>query len=108
MAETITGTLQRERIRKADRDWVKDYARILAEEAGLLPVRYWPETVFVLGDDRTPQGRPMLWSAPDGTKAFGDIPHGTRVCFVATVKRWTNGIGGDISHIRNVESRRTE
>ena len=49
MAETITGTLQRERIRKADRDWVKDYARILAEEAGLLPVRYWPETVFVLG-----------------------------------------------------------
>lgn len=105
MAETITGTLQRERRRKADRDWVKDYARTLAEEAGLVPVHYWPETVYVLGDERTEHGRPMLWSAPEGTKAFGDIPNGARVRFVAVVKRWTNGIGGDISRIRNVESR---
>lgn len=102
MSEIITGTLRRIRTRKASRDWARDMADRLAEEAGLKPVRYWPERVYVEGDTLGSTGKPNVWSV-SRPKAFDGIADGARVRFKATVSRWDNGIGGTCSRISGVE-----
>jgi hypothetical protein len=103
MSEIITGTLRRIRTRKASRDWARDMADRLAEEAGIKPVRYWPERVYVAGDTLGSTGKPSVWSVRGHEDCFDGIPDGTRVRFKATVSRWDNGIGGTCSRISGVE-----
>lgn len=102
---TLTGVLHRYQERKHERDWLKDYARLLSEQAGHIAPRMWPEEAYVEGDDLGSTGRPAIWNV--NPKAFGAIPSGTRVRFVASVSRWDNGgghsLGGDCRRVRKVE-----
>jgi hypothetical protein len=106
--ETLTGTLHRSKTRKRSMNWVKDWALMLAEEAGVVATRYYPERVFVSGDVPNTTGRGnMVWSQVSA-KPFEGVPDGARVQFRANVKRWDNGnghsLGGTCSRVRDVET----
>lgn len=108
-AETLTGTLNRSRLRKqsSTKNWFADWIRSATEDAGLAKIRYYPETGFVSGDMPNTTGRSgMVWKLAS-LKAFDGVPNGARVRFTAQVEHWDNGnghsLGGTCRRVRNVE-----
>lgn len=105
MRETISGVLRRNKTRKGLRNWAADFGRLLAEQAGTVEPRYWPETAYISGDEqqKNPGNRGMMWGlCGRWTKALEGVADGSRVTIVATVRRWDNGIGGDCTRIKLV------
>ena len=103
----ITGTLKRSRVRRRLSNWAADFARLLAEEAGLVEARYYKETAYVSGETLNTTGRGNnVWSLASLT-AFEGIASGARVRFTAIVRRWDNGnghsLGGTCLRVRDVE-----